>query len=361
MDLSLSCFLNQIISNPLLAIAVTLTLGVILVNGWTDAPNAIATCVVTRCMPVRAAIIMAAVFNFLGVLVMSLINNSVSEKITKMVDFGTDYDVAVIALSAALFAIVLWATLAWVFGIPTSESHALIAGLTGSAMAVSSRNGGNIFGGVNGSEWVSVLIGIVVSVVLGFCLGWLVCRGVKIIFRNVERRTTEKIFRVAEIFGAAGMSFMHGAQDGLKFMGVIILAVFFANHQNPALMSEINVAEELMWLMLVCSVVMALGTMLGGKKIIKSVGMDMVKLEKYQGFSADIASTSSLLFCSLTGLPVSTTHAKTTAIIGVGAEKRITAINFSVVKEMVMTWILTFPGCGLVGFVMTKIFLAIFI
>jgi len=355
MDLSLANFWEQLTGNPLLALATLLTLGVILVNGWTDAPNAIATCVVTRCMPVRASIVMAAVFNFLGVFVMSLLNRKVAEKITKMVDFGTDYEIATIALSAALFAIVLWATLAWVFGIPTSESHALIAGLTGSAIAVHGS-----FKGVVASEWISVVIGIFVSVIMGFGLGWLICKGVTIVFRKVERRKTEKFFRGAQIFGAAGMAFMHGAQDGQKFMGVIILAVFFSNGVDPAEISNVD-AGALIWLMLLCSIIMGVGTMLGGKKIIKSVGMDMVKLEKYQGFAADLASSISLLICSLTSLPVSTTHAKTTSIMGVGAVKRISAINFSVVKEMVLTWILTFPGCGLVGFIMTKIFMAIFL
>ena len=112
--------------------------------------------------------------------------------------------------------------------------------------------------------------------------------------------------------------------------------------------------------MVACSVIMAAGTAIGGKKIIKSVGMDMVKLEKYQGFSADIASAIALVFCSVFGLPVSTTHVKTTSIMGVGAVKRVSAINFGVVKEMVMTWILTFPGCGLLAFLVTKLFLLIF-
>lgn len=342
-------FWNQMTQSPLLFTAVTLTLGVILVNGWTDAPNAIATCVVTRCMPPKAAILMAAVFNFLGVFVMTLVNATVAETITKMVDFGPDPKIAIIALSAALFAIVLWATLAWVFGIPTSESHALIAGLTGSAIAVHGS-----FAGVNGAEWVKVLYGIVISVALGFGLGWLVCKAVTLLFRKANRPKTEPFFRGAQITGAASMAFMHGAQDGQKFMGVILLCVYMSNG------SAESSFEIPIWLMVVCSLVMGAGTAMGGKKIIKSVGMDMVKLEKYQGFSADIAAAISLLFCSVFSLPVSTTHAKTTSIMGVGAVKRVSAINFGVVKEMVLTWVLTFPGCGLVGFLMTKLFMFIF-
>lgn len=347
---SISEFWGQMTANPLLFIAVVLTLGVILVNGWTDAPNAIATCVVTRCMRPGAAILMAAVFNFLGVFVMTLINATVAETITKMVDFGSDPSIAIITLSAALFAIVLWAVLAWVFGIPTSESHALIAGLTGSAIALH----GNL-DGVNGSEWIKVVYGIGISVLLGFGLGWFVCKLVTVIFRNANRPKTEPFFRGAQIVGAASMAFMHGAQDGQKFMGVILLCVYMS--QGQALPQSIQIP---LWLMAVCSVVMALGTAMGGKKIIKSVGMDMVKLEKYQGFSADIAAALALLICSVFSLPVSTTHAKTTSIMGVGAVRRVSAINFSVVKEMVLTWVLTFPGCGLVGFLMTKLFIFIF-
>lgn len=354
MDLSFSYFWEQMMQNPLLLLAVVLTLGVILVNGWTDAPNAIATCVVTRCMSARAAIFMAAIFNFLGVLLMSLFNATVADTITHMVDFGDNSHEAIVALSGALFAIVVWATLAWFFGIPTSESHALIAGLTGGAIAL---HGG--LEGVNGSEWVKVFYGLIISVLLGFGLGWIVCKGVVLLFRRMERRKTESFFKGAQIFGAACMSFMHGAQDGQKFMGVIILSIFLINGQSPQAMSEVH-TNELVWLMLLCSIVMGLGTMIGGKKIIKSVGMDMVKLEKYQGFSADIAASISLLFSSVFGIPVSTTHAKTTAIMGVGAVKRLSAINFGVVKEMALTWLLTFPGCGLIGYLMTKLFIWIF-
>jgi PiT family inorganic phosphate transporter len=148
---------------------------------------------------------------------------------------------------------------------------------------------------------------------------------------------------------------MHGAQDGQKFMGVILLCLLLSNGQSTDVSVQMPV-----WIMALCSIVMGLGTSIGGKKIIKSVGMDMVKLEKYQGFSADLAASTALLICSTFGLPVSTTHAKTTSIMGVGAVKNVKAINFGVVKEMVLTWVLTFPGCGLIGFLMTKLFLAIF-
>ena len=338
-------------ANPLLFVAVTLTLGVILVNGWTDAPNAIATCVVTRCMSPKLAILMAALFNFLGVFVMTRINNEVAVTITSMVNFGDNAgSTVIIVLCAAMLAIVIWATLAWVFGIPTSESHALIAGLTGGAMALEGMSA------IVWSQWLKVIYGIFISVALGFGLAWVVCKLVTEIFRKANRPKTEPFFRFAQIIGSAGMAFMHGAQDGQKFMGIILLCVFTLQGSGAAGTSF----EIPTWLMILCSVVMGAGTAMGGKKIIKSVGMDMVKLEKYQGFSADLASSLSLVFCSVFGLPVSTTHAKTTAIMGVGAVKRISAINFGVVKEMVMTWILTFPGCGILAFLVTKLFLLIF-
>ena len=344
-------FWGQMTANPLLFVAVVLTLGVILVNGWTDAPNAIATCVVTRCMSAKAAILMAAVFNFLGVFVMTKISNRVAVTITNMVNFGDNPGkTVIIVLCAAMLAIVTWATLAWVFGIPTSESHALIAGLTGGAMALTGMEA------IVWGEWLKVVYGIVISVVLGFGLAWLIAKLVTMICYKANRPKTEPFFRGAQIVGAAAMAFMHGAQDGQKFMGILLLCVFTLQGTGETAATFAIPA----WLMIVCSLVMGAGTAIGGKKIIKSVGMDMVKLEKYQGFSADIASAVSLVFCSVFGLPVSTTHVKTTSIMGVGAVKRISAINFSVVKEMVLTWILTFPGCGLLAFLVTKLFLMIF-
>lgn len=343
-------FLNDFISNPVLMITTVLTLGVILVNGWTDAPNAIATCVSTRSMSPRAAILMAAVFNFFGVLVMTIFNATVAQTIYKMVDFrGNSHD-ALVALCAALFAIVLWATVAWWFGIPTSESHALIAGISGAAIAL--QRG---IGGINFGEWVKVLYGLGLSLVIGFIMGFLVVKTVEEIFKGFDRRKTYGIFKNAQILGGAGMAFMHGAQDGQKFMGVFMLGMYLA--QGEAQVQSFNIP---IWLCVLCSLVMALGTSIGGYRIIKAVGMDMVKLETYQGFSADTAAALCLFAASVFGLPVSTTHTKTTAIMGVGAAKRLSSVNWGVVKEMILAWVLTFPGCGVIGYLMALLFMKVF-
>ncbi len=334
----------------MLCVSTLLTLAVILVNGWTDAPNAIATCVSTRAIGVRPAIIMAAIFNFLGVLVMTSINASVAFTIYNMVDFGGDAHTALIALCAAMAAIVVWATAAWYFGIPTSESHALIAGVSGAAVAIQ-----NSFSGINGSEWIKVIYGILLSTLLGFVLGFLSSKLTVLIFKNRNRLRSERFFSGAQVAGGAAMAFMHGAQDGQKFMAIFLLGAAMAKGQ-----ADVTNFTVPLWLMVLCSAVMGLGTSIGGYRIIKSVGMDMVKLKPYQGFAADFSATLCLLLSSLTGIPVSTTHTKTTAIMGVGASRRITNVNWSVVRELVLTWVFTFPGCGLLGFGMAKLFLMIF-
>jgi PiT family inorganic phosphate transporter len=349
MTITLADFISSIAGNPALLIIVVLTLGVILVNGWTDAPNAIATCVSTRSMEPRKAIVMAAIFNFLGVFVMTAINATVAQTVANMVNFSGSDD-ALIALCAALFAIVLWATAAWYFGIPTSESHALIAGISGAAIAL---QGG--ISGINGQAWIKVIYGIGTSTILGFGLGFLVVKIVMQICKRMSRQQTNSFFKKGQIGAGAAMAFMHGAQDGQKFMGIFMLGIFLAQGNGDATNFVIPV-----WMMILCSLVMALGTSIGGMKIIKTVGMDMVKLESFQGFSADLAAAMSLLVASVFGLPVSTTHTKTTAIMGVGAAKRFSSVNWSTVGEMVLAWVLTFPGCGLVGFIMAWVFMQIF-
>ncbi|MBQ8299165.1 MAG: inorganic phosphate transporter [Clostridia bacterium] len=350
MEITFLSFLEQLIANPALIIITLLTLGVILVNGWTDAPNAIATCVSTRSLTPKKSIMMAAIFNFLGVFVMTTFNATVVQTIYKMVDFGNNSEQALVALAAAMVSIVVWAIAAWWFGIPTSESHALIAGISGAAIAI--QHG---FSGINGSEWVKVLYGLVISTVLGFTFGFLVTKIIRITFKNADRQKATRFFKKTQVVGGAAMAFMHGAQDGQKFMGIFLLGICLAN--GNAGVTDFVIP---LWLIILCSVVMTLGTSIGGYRIIKTVGTGMVKMEPYEGCAADIAGAICLFLSSTLGIPVSTTHTKTTAIMGVGSAKRLSNVNWKVVKEMVLAWVLTFPGCGLLGMLSTYAFMKIF-
>jgi len=334
-----------------LIVTIVLVMGVIFVNGWTDAPNAIATAVSTRVLRPNFAIGLAVIMNFLGALVMTYFNAQVAETISNIVNFEAQgLQAAQVALAASLFSIVVWAVAAWFFGIPTSESHALIAGLTGSAMAL----GG--VAAVNMAEWSKVLVGLVVSTAIGFFGGYLITKLVVLCFRNVPRRKANKFFTYGQAFGAAANAFLHGAQDGQKFMGVFMLGLYYNNLAEKTG----NGFTIPLWVMALCSLTMGFGTSVGGMKIIKSVGMDMVKLEVYQGFSADLSAAICLFLASVLGIPVSTTHTKTTAIMGVGASKRLSSVDWKIVKEMLFAWIMTFPGCGLIAYLMAKLFVAIF-
>ena len=340
-------FINKLITTPKLFIITSLVLGVVLVNGWTDAPNAIATCVATRSLSPKKSLVLAAICNFLGVLVMTILNATVIQTIYNMVDFGTNSDAALTALMAAMFAIVLWAVLAWWFGIPTSESHALIAGISGAAIAINKG-----ISGINGEEWLKVLYGLVLSSVLGFGLGYIIAKFIKLICKDIPRQKTTKFFKNTQILGAGAMAFMHGAQDGQKFMGIFLLGICLSMGITGTTSFTIP-----LWLMVLCSFVMTLGTSIGGYRIIKTVGMGMVKMEAFEGTAADISGAICLMLSTILGFPVSTTHTKTTAIMGVGASKRLSNVNWNTVKNMTYAWILTFPGCGLLGFLATKILL----
>lgn len=327
-----------------------LVVGSIFVNGSTDAANAIAEPVGTRSITVRNAIIMSVICNFVGLVGMSLISTAVADTMSGMVDFGGDTRAALIALAAATVGIVAWGVGAWIFGIPTSESHALIAGLTGAAIAV---HGG--LDGVNMGEWVKVIYGLVLSTVLGFAAGWVISRVIPLACKDADRRSANDFFGRMQVYGAAGVALMHGAQDGQKFMSTACMAIALAQGLKVSDMGGFP-----LWIQVVCAAAMAIGTAVGGKKIIKTVGMNMVKLDKYQGFAASMSATASLLLATLTGLPVSTTHTKTAAIMGAGAAKDVRAVNWAVAKDMVLTWVFTFPGCGLIGFLLAKLFLLVF-
>ncbi len=343
-------FLNGTANNPIMLLTVLLTLCVVFVNGWTDAPNAIATSVSTGCLNMRRAVIMSAFFNFLGVFVMAKINTSVSATISNIADFEGNTENSLLALCAAMLATVVYSGTASYFGIPTSESHSLIAGLAGAALAIK-----NSFACINLNEWLKVVYGLILSLALGFALGLITSKLTNQILSVINKNKANDFFTKAQIFGAAAMSFMHGAQDGQKFIGVLFLSSALSLGQTT-----VNITETPLWIMLLCSTVMALGTGVGGGKIIKKIGSDMVKIEKHQGFSADLGAAVCLLISSLSGFPVSTTHTKTAAIMGAGAAANFATLNLKVVKEMLLAWVLTFPGCGIFSFIFTKLFTLIF-
>ena len=342
-------YINCLFTNPILFIISILVLGLMVVNGMTDAPNAIATCISTRTIKPRSAIIMAAIFDAAGVFIMSLISSNVVSTMSNLVDYGDNNNYALIALSAGIIGAILWAVLATKFGIPSSESHALIAGITGSAIAI---NHG--FSSINIAEWKKVIYGLLLSLIIGFLLGYIISKLVRVLFRKVNRLGANKVFKRGQIFSGAFMAFMHGAQDGQKFMGIFLLAISFS-------IAGVNQGEMVipLWLIILCSLTMGLGVSIGGYKIIKTVGIKMVKIEPYEGMSADIAGASCLLLSSICGMPVSTTHTKTTAIMGVGASKRLSNVNWKIVKNLIISWFLVFPGCGLIGFILTKVLLLI--
>jgi len=191
---------------------------------------------------------------------------------------------------------------------------------------------------------------------MGFCIGLVITKTVRKLLKRVDRRVTNKVFRKFQVLSGALMSFMHGAQDGQKFMGILLLGVFIYSG-----MPITSISNPPLWIILLCSLTMAFGVSIGGYKIIKTVGMKMVKMEPYEGTCADLSGIICLLFAILYGLPVSTTHTKTTAIMGVGASKRLSNVNWIVVKDMLLSWVLVFPGCGLLSYIFTKVLMLLFV
>ena len=348
MEANIIAVASAVMNDPVLGLIILLCLGATVVNGATDAPNAIATVVGTRAMGPTAAIIMAAVCNFVGLVVITAVSTAVASTIFGMVDFGGDNHAALVALAAAMVAIIVWGVVAWAFGIPTSQSHSLIAGITGAAIAL---QGG--LGGINADQWVKVLYGLVISTCLGFGTGWLFTRLIKKLCERMRRSAVNSFFKWAQILAGAGVAVLHGAQDGQKFLSLTMLGVMLGVY-GTAEMSGFP-----LWMVVLVSLTMSLGTAVGGRKIIKSVGMSMVKMEQYQGFAACLSACFCIGLATFTGMPVSTTHTKTTAIMGVGAEKRLRAVKWNLAGSMVLTWILTFPGCGLLAFVFTHLFLLV--
>lgn len=313
-----------------LILVLLLILGAEFVNGWTDSPNAIATVVGTRSLTPLQAVIMAAVLNLLGV----LSGTKVAATIGKGIVDASAIDLTTVA--GAMLSIIIWSSFAAMFGIPTSESHALVAGLAGAGLATAGPDA------LLWEGWRKVILGLFFSSVLGGLGGFLLMVAVYWIFRKASPAKTRGKFRVLQIISSGLMAFAHGSNDGQKFMGVFTLALVIGG-ALPAFQIPL-------WVIFLCAAVMAMGTLTGGWKIIKTMGMKLTRLETHQGFAAEVAAASVIEVATRFGIPLSTTHTITSAIVGVGATRGGSAVNWGVTQRLVMAWILTFPICGAISY-----------
>ena len=315
----------------------------IFTNAITDAPNAIATLVGTKVMPFRKAANLSAIFNFIGIIVMSFVNISVANCISSMVDL-TDTKKGMIVLMSGMIAVILFALIAMKFGIPTSETHGLIAGLTGAAIAMYGWKSVNLY------EWKNVLVGLIWSILGTIVVGYIITK----IFERVVNLKHDKIEKW-QVIGCCGMSFMHGAQDGQKFIGILIL--FFSLVKNVPIPNLINPLDYV-GIIIYTAFIMAMGVSIGGKKIVENIGSQMVLLDNKQALMSDITTVFTLFIASMAGMPVSTTHAKTMSIIAIGNSQK-SKIDRSKVFGICKAWFWNFPISAMIGYFLALILRAI--
>ena len=346
MSFTLSALFSQMAAYPSLIVIIVLVILVAIVSGATDAPNTIAAAVSTRCLTPGQALAIVTIFTFVGLIGMSFISSAVANTMFSMVDFTGNAKSALVCLEAAMIAAIVWGTACWVLGIPASKSHSLIAGLTGGAVAL------NGWSAIIWSEWVKVIYGMVFSLAAGFTMGWVFSKAIAKLAKFAERRRANKICNAIEIVCSCLLACLYGSQDGQKFISIALLGMglSFGN-------ADLANTAFPMWLMIVTATCMSLGVIIGGKRIIKSVAMDMIKLEKYQAVAANVPTAIMLLTANLTGMPVSTSHCCTTSIMGVGAAKNPRHVKWNIAGNMALAWVVTFPLCGVFGFLMAKLFL----
>jgi PiT family inorganic phosphate transporter len=300
------------------------------INGFHDTANAIATCVSTRALSVKAAIIMAATLNFAG----AMISTKVAATIGKGIVDGSNITQMVVL--AGIIGAIVWDLITWYYGLPSSSSHAIIGGIIGAVFA---------HAGISAIKWAGlkkIVMALIFSPILGTAIGFFFMVIIYWTFRKSSPSGLNKNFRRLQVFSAALMAFSHGTADAQKSMGVITLAlVSYGTLKAFVVPWEVMVA---------CATAMAFGTAAGGWRIIKTVGSDFVKLQPVHGFCVETASAGVILGASAFGLPTSTTHVITSTILGVGLSKRLNAVNWNVAKRILIAWVLTIPASALVAY-----------
>lgn len=300
------------------------------INGFHDTANAIATCVSTRALTVRAAIIMAAVLNFAGAMVSTKVAATIGKGIV-------DKDnVTQMVVLAGILGAIIWDIVTWYYGLPSSSSHAIIGGLMGAVMA---------HAGSAALHWTGlqkIILALLISPVIGTIIGFVFMVIIYWTFRKKAPSGLNKGFKRLQIVSAAFMAFSHGTADAQKSMGVITMALL-----SYGLIPSFDVPT---WVKIACAVSMGIGTAAGGWRIIKTVGHDFVKLQPVHGFCVETASAGVILGAASIGMPVSTTHVITSTILGVGLSKRISAVNWGVAQRIVIAWVLTIPASAIVAY-----------
>ncbi|WP_088810191.1 MULTISPECIES: inorganic phosphate transporter [Listeria] len=322
--------MDTVILITILIVLVGLTFDFI--NGFHDIANAVATCISTRALKPRVAISMAAVMNFLGAISFT----GVAESLTKSIvdPFALQHGEFVVL--CGLIAAVIWNLLTWLIGMPSSSSHALIGAIAGASIASAG------FSVINFGGFTTIIIALIISPIIGFSVGYLIYSAFKWIFRNRKRAKTNQRFKVAQIFTAAIQAYAHGTNDAQKTMGVITLALIAGG-----LLKE--TAGVPFWVQLSCALAMAIGSSVGGFRIIKTVGTKIMRIEPVTGVAADISSLSVIMTATLTHLPVSTTQVIDSSIMGVGTANHKKEVNWRTGKNMLVTWVITLPIAGVLA------------
>ena len=311
-----------------MGIVIVLALGFDFINGFHDTANAIATSVSTRALKPRVAILMAACMNFLGALMFTGVAKTIGGSVADPTTLSNGLEI----VSATLIAAIIWNLVTWWFGIPSSSSHALIGALAGGVFAGAGMDALNMGGFKN------IVLALILSPIIAFVVGYIVMTILKLIFGRFSPHSVNKGFRTTQIITAAFQSFTHGTNDAQKAMGIITFALVTGGFQQGD--------DVQLWVKLAAATAMALGTSIGGYKIIKTMGTKIFKIEPINGFAADITAATVIMGATLTHLPISTTHAITSAILGVGSAKRFSAVKWGVAGRIVVTWFITIPICA---------------
>jgi PiT family inorganic phosphate transporter len=314
-----------------LVIVVLLALTFDFINGFHDTANSIATSVSTKALTPRVAIVLAACMNLVGALAFTGVAKTIGGSIADPLKL--EHGMYVVA--AALVAAIIWNLITWYYGIPSSSSHALIGSMTGAVIASAGLKAVN-FGG-----FITVLGALLFSPLIAFTVGYTIMSLIRLIFKNGHHAKLNRRFRHLQVLTAAFQSFSHGTNDAQKTMGIITFALVAGGFQ-----SNLDVP---LWVKIVCAMAMAVGTSVGGWKIIRTVGSRIIKLEPANGFAADLSSAMIIILATLIKMPVSTTHVISSSIMGVGSAKHYNSVRWDTAEKMVITWVITLPLTALLA------------